>query len=303
MGKGLFFALAWGCIIGGTTTILGGGRGPLAIGILEKATHGEHTISFLEYVIYDIPLVLLLGLAGWMLLRVFFRPEIDSVQPAIDELAERMRRIGKTTLREKLVGSIMVATVVLWMAAGETLGIANIAILSTALLFLLGLLSWKDVEENVNWGVLLMYGGAISLGSALADTGAALWLTERVLGDWQGSPQMLMLVLGVLTLVLTEFMSNSAVIAILMPPALTLAARYGIDPRIMTMAIVLPSNFAFMLPMATPATAIAYSSGTFAPGEAVRMGLLLNAAGLAALVLLIYVYWPLLGAAGLVAPM
>lgn len=303
MGKGLFFALAWGCIIGGTMTILGGGRGPLAIGILEKTTGGEHTISFMEYMIFDLPLVLILMAAGWLILRLVYKPEIDSVQIAIDDLGERMKAIGKTTLREKLVGIVMVLTVALWLFSGEELGIANIAILSTALLFVLGLMVWKDVEENVNWGVLLMYGGAICLGSALADTGAALWLTERILGDFKGSPEALMLALGALTLVLTEFMSNSAVIAVLMPPALSLAGRYGIDPKLMTMAIVLPSNFAFMLPMATPATAIAYSSGTFRPVEALRAGVVLNLVGFAALVVLIYVYWPLLGRLGLVAPL
>ena len=303
MGKALFFALAWGCIIGGTTTILGGGRGPLAIGILEKSTGGVHTISFLEYVVFDLPLVALLLLAGYVVLRVAYRPELTSVQPALDDLTERMKAIGKATLREKLVGVVMVATVAAWMIAGERLGMANIAIVATAALFVLGLLTWRDVEENVNWGVLLMYGGAISLGSSLADTGAASFLTERLLGDFHGSPQALLMVLGVAAVVMTEFMSNSAVIAILMPPALSLATTHDIDPRIMTMAIVLPSNFAFMLPMATPATAIAYSSGMFTPAEGMRRGLMLDAVGLVCLVFLVYVYWPALASLGLVAPM
>ena len=153
-------------------------------------------------------------------------------------------------------------------------------------------MNWQDIEENVNWGIILMYGGAITLGSALAATGAAEWMTNLIVGDWKGSPELLMMAIGVLSVVLTEFMSNSAVIAILMPPALSLAANLGIDPRLMTMAVVLPSNFAFMLPMATPATAMAYSSGTFSPAEAVRRGAVMDLAGIVLLAGLIHVYWP-----------
>ena len=79
-----------------------------------------------------------------------------------------------------------------------------------------------------------------------------------------------------------------------MPTALSLAPA-TLDPRIVVMSVVLPSNFAFMFPAATPATAMAYSSGTFAPIEAMRLGLLLDLAGLTALAGLIFLYWPAIG--------
>lgn len=290
VGKGLFFAMAWGCIVGGTTTILGGGRAPLAIGILEETT--GHTIGFVEYMLLDLPLVVILLGVGWILLHTMLKGATDSMTAAMEILERRIRDQGKTTLREKLVGLALLATVGFWVTFGEELGLANIAILSTSALFIFGLVSWQDIEENVNWGIILMYGGAITLGSALAATGAAQWMTELMVGDWQGSPELLMMTIGVLSVVLTEFMSNSAVIAILMPPALSLATSHGIDPRLMTMAVVLPSNFAFMLPMATPATAMAYSSGTFSPAEAIRRGAIMDLAGVVLLAALIYVYWP-----------
>ena len=273
----------------------------MAIGILEETLPGNTTISFAQYILFDIPLVLGLLAVGYFILRWAFPPEVGSVDEAIAAVDQRVHEMGKTSLREKLVGAIMALTVCLWAVWGEEVGLANIAILSTASLFLLNLVDWKDVEENVNWGVLLMYGGAITLGSALSDTGAATWLTNLVLGDWQGSPELLMMTVGALTVLLTEFMSNSAVIAILMPAALSLAATYGIDPRLMTMAVILPSNFAFMLPMATPATAMAYSSGYFAPREAVKHGMILDLVGLCLLAFLVYVYWPLLVSFGVLA--
>ncbi len=291
LGKALFFAMAWGCIVGGTTTVLGGGRAPLAIGILEETT--STTIGFVEYMILDLPLVVILLGVGLTLLQTTLKSPITSMKPALEILETRTRELGKATLREKLVGLVLLVTVGFWVAFGHELGLANIAILSTSALFILGLVSWQDVEENVNWGIILMYGGAITLGSALAATGAAQWMTDLIVGDWQGSPELLMLSIGVLSVVLTEFMSNSAVIAILMPPALSLAASLGIDPRLMTMSVVLPSNFAFMLPMATPATAMAYSSGTFSPGEAIRRGAIMDVTGIVLLAGLIHLYWPM----------
>ena len=295
--KVLFFAMAWGCIIGGTATVLGGGRAPLAIGILEQSA--QQTISFTQYILLTIPLVALLMGLGALLLRGTFPEETPSVGTAREQLSERLRLLGKTSLREKLVGMVLVVTIGFWVFRGEELGLANIAILSTGALFGLRLVTWKDIEENVNWGVILMYGGAITLGSAMADTGAAQWITGQVFGGWEASPQLLMLAMGILTMVMTEFMSNSAVIAILMPPALSLANAHGIPLWMMTMCVVLPSNFAFMFPMATPATALAYSSGAFTTREAIRRGGLLDCMGILFLAFLVYVYWPWVSGLGL----
>ena len=295
--KVLFFAMAWGCIIGGTTTVLGGGRAPLAIGILEQSV--GQTITFTQYILLTIPLVILLMLLGMVLLRGTYPNDAPSVETARRQLNERLKQLGKTSLREKLVATVLVVTIGFWVLRGEELGLANIAILSTGALFGLRLVSWKDIEENVNWGVILMYGGAITLGSAMADTGAAYWITEQVFGGWTGSPQLLMLAMGTLTMVMTEFMSNSAVIAILMPPALSLASVHGVPLWMMTMCVVLPSNFAFMFPMATPATALAYSSGAFTTREAIRRGGLLDCMGILFLAFLVYLYWPWVGQLGL----
>lgn len=288
--KTLFFAMAWGCIIGGTATVLGGGRAPLAIGILEQSS--DQSISFTEYMVLTFPLIVLLLGLGFVLLKMAFPKNASPVGPAREQLSLRLKEMGKMTLREKLVGFVLMITITLWVVEGEELGLANIAILSTAALFGLRLVTWKDVEENVNWGVILMYGGAITLGSAMADTGAAGWITDSVFGEWSGSSQTLLLSMGCLTMLMTEFMSNSAVIAILMAPALSLAESHGIPYWMMTMCVILPSNFAFMFPMATPATALAYSSGTFGMGEAIRRGAVLDGMGIGFLGLLIYVYWP-----------
>lgn len=297
MGRGLYFALAWGCIIGGTLTVLGGGRGPLAIGLLEEATGEASTITFLGYIAYTWPLVaILVGAAIWMLHR-HFRPEVDSTEPAVVELEASLHEMGKTSPQEQVVGLVLVVTVVLWAWAGDTLGLANIALVSMAALFALGTLKWADIQQHVNWGIVVMYGGAICLGGVMERSGAAAWLTEQVVDQTLVGPAALMMILAVVSAVLTEFMSNSAVVAMLIPPALALADAYGIDLRAMTMTIVLPSNFAYMFPISTPVTGIAWSGGYFSPGLVARHGLMLHLVSWAAMALLIGVYWPMVGLA------
>ncbi len=296
MAKAMFLAMAWGCIIGGTLTVLGGGRGPLAIGFLEEATANTETISFLGYIAYGLPLVLILLAVGALALWVFFPPEISSVDSARERLHRQVDLLGKISWREQGVALVLLTTIGGWILLGHGVGMANIAICGVAALFVLRLASWREVEENVNWGIILTYGGAICLAGALMspEIGAKDWITQKLALQEYSSPTTFLLVVGALVVILTEFMSNSAVIAILMPMALAIAPA-EIDPRAVTMAVVLPSNFAFMLPMATPATALSYSSGAFRPFEVMRFGLLLDLAGYLSLVFLVTVYWPATG--------
>jgi len=82
LAKGLYFSLAWGCIIGGAMTALGGGRVPLAAEMLEKTTDGKYTLGILQYTQLSFPFVLLLLICGWVVLFLLFRPEKKSVKPA-----------------------------------------------------------------------------------------------------------------------------------------------------------------------------------------------------------------------------
>ena len=117
LGKALFFAMAWGCIVGGTTTVLGGGRAPLAIGILEETT--QQTIGFVEYMVLDLPLVILLLGVGLVLLQTTLKGSAPSMAPALEILERRIRDQGKATLREKLVGLALLITVGFWVGFGE----------------------------------------------------------------------------------------------------------------------------------------------------------------------------------------
>lgn len=294
-GKGLFFAMAWGCIIGGAATVLGGGRVPLALEILEQSTHGESTLGILQYSVLSFPLVVLLILLGWVILRIMFAPDITDIRAARETLHQKLQAMGKVKLAEKGIALVMAITLFCWFFYGEELGIANIAIISIVFLFVFNLITWNMVEKHVNWAIILMYGGAICLGEVMAHSGAAHWLAKQIFAGTIQSSAGFLLTIAFLSMLFTTFMSNSAVIAILLPPALSMCQTYSIDPTVAAMTVILPSNFAFILPMATPASALAYSSRFFSLREMVVSGSVLGVLGMLCYAFLLFVYWPMIG--------
>jgi sodium-dependent dicarboxylate transporter 2/3/5 len=224
-----------------------------------------------------------------------FPSDVVDIDLARQALHKKSQSMGRATFREKGVAGMMLATLLFWFGFGEALGIANIALVSITMLFVLNLIDWKMVEKHVNWSVILMYGGAICLGEVMAESGAALWLAKQVFADSIQSAPIFLLVVAVLSTVVTTFMSNSAVIAVLLPPTLSMCDTYGIGPSLAAMAVILPSNFAFILPIATPASALAYSSRFITIGEMIRSGTLLSLIGMAVFGVVLFIYWPMIG--------
>lgn len=294
-GKSLYFAMAWGCIIGGSMTVLGGGRVPLAVEMLEKATAGQQSLGILQYTHLSFPLVLLLFATGWVALKIMFPPDIQDIERARQALKHKALVMGKLTFQEKGIALVMGATLFCWFGYGDQLGIANIAIIAIVLLFVLNLITWKMVESHINWAIVLMYGGAICLGEVMSESGAALWLADKLFSGLVESGTVFLLVIAVLSTLFTTFMSNSAVIAILLPTAISMSPAYGINPAIATMTVILPSNFAFILPIATPASALAYSSRFLTLKEMMWSGSILSLLGMAFYLILLLVYWPMIG--------
>ncbi len=294
-GKSLYFAMAWGCIIGGSMTVLGGGRVPLGVEMLEKATAGQQTLGILQYTQLSFPLVLLLFAVGWGALKILFPPDIQNINQARKALKQKSMVMGKLTFQEKGIALVMGATLFCWFGYGDQLGIANIAIISIVLLFVLNLITWKMVEAHINWAIVLMYGGAICMGEVMSESGAALWLAEQLFSGLVESSTVFLLVIALLSTLFTTFMSNSAVIAILLPTAISMSPAYGINPTLATMTVILPSNFAFILPIATPASALAYSSRFLTLREMIWSGSILSLLGMAFYLLLLMFYWPMVG--------
>jgi sodium-dependent dicarboxylate transporter 2/3/5 len=291
--RALFLALAWGTSIGGIATLLGGARAPLALGMLRETT--GQTYSFAEWTLVSWPLVAILLVAGWLLMRLFFPPDITSVRDADQVIEEKALHMGRASVREKGIAAVMVVTLAVWIVGGEELGLATIGLAAIVMMFALGLVTWTDIEGYVNWGILLMYGGAIALGSAVNRSGAATWVAETLVTQWAHSPAAVVVLLGGASILLTEALSNSAVVALLMPVALGIAGSAGLDPALMAPVIALPAGLGFMLPVGTPANAIAYSSGFIRLRDMLLPGFLLDLVAWVGFAVVALYYWPLIG--------
>lgn len=293
-GKALYLALAWGSIIGGTATLLGSGRAPLAIAILQKNT--AQTISFADWAMLASPSMIVMLFLSRLIIRWRFPSEITDIDGARQRLAEQVNKLGKVSYRELAIAGLFALTILAWITLGDSMGLATISLLSVVCAFVIGCASWAEVEEDVNWGIVLMYGGAIALGMGLLETGASAWIAERLI-DMVPSTRPLV-VLGVIALVtmwLTEGVSNAAVVALFMPPVLSIAAQLNIDPRLVALLVAVPCGYALILPMGTPGMALAFTGGFLRQRDTLIAGGLLKLAALACLLLSALTIWPLLG--------
>jgi len=291
--KTLFLAMGWGCIIGGTTTILGGGRAALALGILYELT-GEK-LSFMEWTLAALPMVMAsLGIFYFSLRKIFPWEELE-IKNAHNQLVNKVKAMGPVSRKEIGIGSLMVIAIFFWIFFGIELGLANIALMAVVAGFVFRLIEWREVEEDVNWGIFLMYGGAICLGFAMEKTGASVWVAHQTIGKIADSPWVLFFSLTFISIFMPEAISNSAVVALMMPIAISLARDMTLDPRVLTLALTVPSGLALIMPMGNPATAIAFSSGYLRKRDTLIFGLLLKIAALVVFNLMAYYYWPLIG--------
>jgi sodium-dependent dicarboxylate transporter 2/3/5 len=292
-GKALFLSLAWGAIIGGVGTFLGGARAPLAVGLLQEA-YGMN-ISFLAWAKAAIPVVILmLPLAG-LVLALFFRVDVADVKKASYFLREELDRIGAWTLQEKKMGILILATILCWTTFGHHLGLAEISVLAAILLFVLKIVRWNEIEDYVNWGVIVMYGGAIAIGKALAETRAIEGLIMNYLPFQQIPVFAILVLLAIISILLTEGISNAAAVAVLIPLGFGIANKCGISPILIVFAVTIPAGLPFCLPMGSPPNAISYSAGHYSIREVVRAGMWLNLAAIIVLMLVMKFYWPLIG--------
>jgi sodium-dependent dicarboxylate transporter 2/3/5 len=293
-GKALFLSMAWGCVTGGVITLLGGARNPLAIALLREK-YGL-AISFTQWIVTVFPIPCVLLVAVHLLVFKFFPPEIKDVKPARELIESKVTALGPMSMVEKKVLAVMLGTIACWIVLGDRAGLAAISILGASALFVVRAIDWHDVEHYVNWGVILMYGGAITLAAALEITGAAKWMVTSLLGSMELGPFTLVAFIAVVSIILTEAMSNAAVVALVLPIAFELGeAVPGISPMLMVFAVALPAGLAYSLPIGTPPNAIAYSARYHRIRDSVKVGVLLNLITVGTFLVVARFYWTKLG--------
>mgnify|MGYP006278292977 CR=1 FL=1 len=301
----LMLAIAYACSIGGTATIIGTPPNALLQGFLSE-TYGVE-LSFAQWMALGVPFVVVgLPLAYWGLTHVAFQLRLDHIAGGRSLIEEKLEEMGTVSRPEWMVGAVFSVVALLWMTrpllTGWVPGLsdAGIAMGGAVVLFVLPVnwgegtfvLDWATVSD-LPWGVLLLFGGGLSLASAVERTGLATWIGGQfeALG---GLPIVLLILAVTITIVLlTELTSNTATTAAFLPIMASVAVGVGQNPYLLVVPAALAASCAFMLPVATPPNAIVYGSKVLTIPQMARAGVVLNALFIALITAMAYLVAPL----------
>ena len=266
----VLLGIAYCASLGGLGTLVGSPPNAIAAKALN--------LSFFDWMKFGIPtmLVLLPVLLGTMYLVL--KPNLN-----VRINATETQDIAWTTPRILTI-IIFLLTAISWIASAKLetmLGIGKldsiIALSAAAAVVSLGLVSWKQVYDNTDWGVLMLFGGGIALSNVLKLSGASLVMGETVASALTAAPLLLvMLAVSAFIIFLTEFASNTASAALLVPVFMAIAENMGLPSEVLVLIIGIGASCAFMLPVATPPNAIVYGTGLIKQSEMIRVGMVLN---------------------------
>jgi sodium-dependent dicarboxylate transporter 2/3/5 len=293
-GKGLFMGMAFVAGAGSVITLLGAARGAVAIGFFRDIT--GRTISFFELSYYMLPVGVLMTILLWIFIMLYYPPEKKTI-PGLRERVQRLyASLGPISGKEILaLVTIAVLSLRQFIPALQPLDKSAIILVATVLFFLFRIVSLQDLE-GTSWNIILLFGGAMSIGFCLWQTGAAEWLAVKWLGLFHGTHWLLFVIgMAVFVLVMTNLIMNVAAIAITMPVALVIAPYVGVAPEVILFASLVTAGMPFLLLVGAAPNAIAYASNQFTTGEFFRAGIPASLLLILVLALFVWVIWPAMG--------
>ena len=297
-GKGLFIGMAYVAGAGSIITLLGAARGAVAIGFFKEITGQE--ISFFTLSLYMAPVGWLMVFVLWGYMLVFYKPE-RAVIPGLRERAKTLNdKLGRISRVEIITLVIVLSAVALmslrsFIPALKALDKGGIILAATVLFFVFNILTIRDLEE-IPWNIVLLFGGAMSLGYCLVSSGAADWMAVNAVSALQQAPAAVF-ILGItfIVLMLTNLIMNVAAIAICLPVALKIAPYLGVHGEVILFASLVAAGMPFLFLVGAAPNAIAYESKQFTSGEFFKAGIPASLLLMAVVALFALVIWPLMG--------
>ena len=288
----LLFSIAYGCAMGSIGTPSGGGRNVIMLGYFSE--FGLGNISYLDWIKYAYPMLLLEIPIASVLLWMTFKPEQRILDSAVRKLKVKVTKAGKVTGNQMMAIGIFVFVFLGWVFLSPYLGLGIIALMGVFLYLSFGLIEWQDINRNTNWGVILLFGAAISLGIQMKETGAAEWVATQSINGMSmlindlGFMQWFISVF--LTGILTNFLSSAATVAVLGPVVLDM----GGNPIILGLSTSIASAFSYLTIVASPTCMIIHSSGLVKSSDYLKAGWKLFIISVFILYLVSNLYWPYL---------
>jgi len=288
----LMLAIAYSASIGGVITIIGT---PPNLIFSSLARDMGYNVTFLSWLPVGLPIGSTLLIILWFYLSYGLKgiKVIEGKQIVKDELI----RLGPMSKQERYVLSIFIITVVLWMSRSlwgsyiPSIDDSTIVLVSAFVLFVLRvddrrLLTWDDATK-IPWGVLILIGGSLAIAGAFTATGLDRSMASLISIELGSDISMLALV-TIITVFMTELMSNTAVATLMIPIVKGVAVNIGMEPLSLMVAATLSATLSFMLPVATPPNAMVFATGHLTVAYMARIGLIMNIFSIIAITLLCY---------------
>ena len=266
----LLFSIAYGCAIGSIGTPSGGGRNVIMIGYLSE--FGMAEISYLEWMKFAYPMLIIEIPIVALVLWFTFTPEQKMMDSSVRKLKVKVAKTGKLTANQIMAIIIFILVFLGWIFLSPIIGLGIVALSGVFLYLSFGLVEWQEINRNTNWGVILLFGSAISIGIQMKETGAALWVAEETLYYleviFQDIAVVRWFVSVIVTGILTNLLSNAATVAVLGPIILDM----GGDPIIMGIMTSIASAFAYLTVVASPTCMIIHSTGLISSSDYFKAG-------------------------------
>ncbi|MGY8780235.1 MAG: SLC13 family permease [Fidelibacterota bacterium] len=284
----ILFAIAYGCLVGSIGTPSGGGRNVIMIDYFRDS---NISISYLDWMLRVYPLVIIqIPIVSWLLLKTF-KPEFSHLDTGIRKLVVRVAKSAEMTGRNTVAVFIFLMVFAGWVVLSESVGLGTIALTGVLLYLVAGFVRWEDLNRNTHWGVILLFGSTISLGSNIKATGAAMWLASSIV-DFVGPiinsmPFVADGIVTIMTAILANVLSSSATVAVLGPITMNL----GSDNLHMGLVTAIASAFGYFTAVAAPACTIVYSSGMVKAKDFLKVGWKMGIISILLLVIYANTYW------------
>jgi len=297
IGKAMMMGIPIAALTGGVATPAGSSINILGLNLLKKAAGID--VGFLHWMALGIPMVLILIPFAWWALLKCYPPEIESMGDT-SEFKEELRSMGKFSVSEKKVLTILAILFVLWIASTwiKQIDVATVSILGAVAMFLpgLNLLKWRDAEAAIGWETVLMIGSVISLGIAASDTGLAACLVKNTLGGITGwNIVLLVAMISAFAVILhLPLPIAPAINAVLIPAMVVLAKDAGFNPAIFALPVAFTASCAFLLPLEAVCL-VTYSKGYYRMLDMFLPGTLISIAWVIVMTAVMFLIGPMVG--------
>jgi len=288
----LLFSIAYGCALGSIGTPSGGGRNVIMIGYLSEFGLGD--ISYLEWMKYAYPMLLIEIPVAVAVLWFTFTPKQKSLDTAIRKLKVNVAKSGKLSGNQLMAILVFILVFLGWVFLSPFIGLGIVALTGVFFYLTFGLIEWPDIARRTNWGVILLFGSAISLGIQMKETGAALYVAENALYSLQYIFKNIEIVRWfftvILTAILTNLLSSAATVSVFGPIVLDM----GGNPIALGIATSVASAFSYLTIVASPTCMIIHSTGLVTSNDYLKAGWKLFVISIILLFLVSFFYWPTL---------